>query len=285
MSFDLGAIQPLKVGDTIGTVNYRGGNPKWDLNYRMREVNPSGPVCVLVFGYRSRGLEGADNQRLMEEIGDKLGVSTLGFDYSGTTKGFWPDAATFDTYIDDAQFMVNALGDRRNFLLSKSMGVNLAFAAANRDTTGVIASVPAPDLFPRTIHQYFERNPHHKKAMEWGHRTLGAFYWKSKKDKTRPNSEYKKVTRAFWESAQNHSLAETFAKRVGYMPRMPVTIIANDGDKIGSPKIAQELKGFLQRHMHNTDLIIVSGETHDYAPETFDAVYDAVGRHAHMSMG
>ena len=276
MAFDLGATVPLEAGQYQGSVNYRGGDPQWDLRYIFREVNPSGPVCVLVPGYRSRGLSSVDNARLSRAITENLGVSVLAYDYSGSDNRFFSDPATIESYVEDTQFLTDSLGPRAHLLISKSYGVNIAFAAASQDTMGVIASFPAPDLFQKTIGNYMSRKPKHRFVFEAGLSTVGVFWWKPSSNKS--ENTYTKLSRKFWQSTQSNALSDVFERRSD-VPRMPVTIIGNDGDSLGNPQVVRELQEMLAARGHEVESQIVQGDRHAYSDHTHTAVLGAVERH------
>ncbi len=237
-------------------------SPIWDIPYILKEVDENKPLCIMVPGYRSRGIDSEDNMALQTAVND-LGVSTLSFDYSGCDNLGWrPDPATMDTYIRDAKRVIALTGDRPHILLPKSAGVNIALAAADAKTRAMVAVLPIHDFVERTATRILDKKPLYVRLAARLLLTFpGAVVLGSSVNPQKPKI---KMTGRFVLSANHNNLTNIFAENTS---RFPVVLIGKEGDKSALPDMLGELGAILKEAAYPTDISIVQGEGHRLNPD------------------
>ncbi len=256
----------------IQTVLRPDPHPVWNVQLSFRDVNPNGLVCIQVPGIRSQGMLTEENVEMAGRIVDQ-GISTLSFDYGGCAN--WvrgKDPATLDTHIRDTKAVIDYIGDRRHVMLSKSAGITMALAAANKKTRAIVASIPAPDLYQNLSEPYFATHPAY---VKWGFDALlatrGYYCWVSKSNKDR-SVPFIKITNEFVKSAAHNRISDII-ERNPHRPR--VHCIVNEGDRYG-PRLIEKFCNQLNSVGYKVDMEVIRGGGHSYTEETKAAIIDSV---------
>lgn len=264
----------LPEGSHRGTFNVRGGdNPLWDLSYEFRDVNPGGPVCIIVPGHRSRGIDSPGNAAVTRNIAEKVGMSVLAFDYTGCENQVKRvDPVTMDSNITDTKAVVGLFGQRPHVMLARSYGFGVALSSASERTQGLIGALPVPDLFEAMYKPHFEKKPF---FYRWGFEAImgmrGYFCWQPKK-KDYTKVDFVKITQPFVKSLKGHKLSDIFERQ---QQRPPVHLIANDGDKVASVEKTARLSDELRQAGFSVKFDITNGSNHELSGDSHRAVVKA----------
>lgn len=274
MSDKFQSTYTLPEGSHSGSFNMRGGcDVLWDLKYEFREVNKDAPVCVIVPGHRSRGIESEGNAKVVDNV-EAAGMSVLAFDYTGdqrTVKNV--DPITMDSNIADTKAVLDLFGDRPHVMLARSYGFSVGLSAANDKTKGLIGALPVADLYESMYQPYFDRKPFY---MKWGFealmRTRGYYIWQPKqKDYTKV--DFVKITRPFVKSLDEHKLPKIFERQSN---RFPIHLIANDEDHVANVERTNNLAAELQAQGFEVKTEIVAGKSHELSEDSHEAVCRAI---------
>lgn len=264
----------LPQGSHRGQFNVRGGsNPLWDLSYEFKDINPSGPVCVIVPGHRSRGIDSPGNAAVTRNIAEKVGMSVIAFDYTGCENQVKQvDPVTMDSNIADTRAIVDLFGRRPHVMLARSYGFGVALSCASDQTKGLIGALPVPDLFDAMYKPHFDKKPFY---YRWGFEALmgvrGYFCWQPKK-KDYTKVDFVKITQPFVKSLKGHKLRDIFDRQPH---RPPVRLIANDGDKVASVERTKSLHDQLVQAGFAVECNIVKGNNHELSDASHEAVVKA----------
>lgn len=269
-------LQFSSAGSHSGTIRTGAGNSFLNrIPYKFHEIDPDGPVCVIVPGFRSRGIDTPDNAEMMDDIAYKAGMSVISFDYSGAENFVKSvDPITMDSNVEDALQVMNLFPGRKNLIMAKSFGLNIGLSAVNEDTQGMVGAIPVSDLFDAKYKPHFERKPAFvRHAFDAILKWRGFYCWKPSSDKF-SDVPFVKITRPYVASFENHTLPKVFERNT---LRVPVHLIANDGDKIASPERTQSLMHVLQNAGYPVTMEIVEGKRHRFSEHTHSAAVAAVG--------
>ena len=279
MTKHLQSSYTMPEGTHKGSFNVKGGcDPLWDLRYEFREVNASGPVCIIVPGHRSRGIESPGNAAVVDNVAEKVGMSVMAFDYTAdqrTIKNV--DPLTMDTNIADTKAVISLFGQRPHVMLARSYGFSVGLSAANEQTKGLVGALPVADLFEAMYEPHFQRKPAY---LRWAYKLgfeakmsmVGYHCWQPKK-KDYTKVDFVKITRPFVRSLNDHKLPDIFARQA---QRMPVRLIANEDDKVASPERTKKLERELRQAGFNAISRVVPGDNHELSEASHDAVVEAM---------
>lgn len=267
----------LPEGSHKGSFNVKGGdNPLWDLFYEFHDVNPGGPVCVIVPGHRSRGIESPGNAAVTRNVAEKVGMSVIAFDYTGCENQMKRvDPVTMDSNIADTNAVIGLFGQRPHVMLARSYGFGVALSCATERTQGVIGALPVPDLFEAMYKPHFDKKPFfYRMGFEAIMGVRGYFCWQPKK-KDYTKVDFVKITQPFVKSLKGHKLKDIFERQT---QRPPVHLIVNDGDKVASVERTLKLQDDLERAGFAVEFDIVKGTNHELSDHSHDAVVHAAKR-------
>ncbi|MEZ5919332.1 MAG: hypothetical protein R3D66_05340 [Alphaproteobacteria bacterium] len=251
----------------------QGSGSIWNLSYMFHDTGSSGPVCVMVPGYRSRGMRSKDNAKLTRKIITEAGLSVLSYDYSGCDHlSKKADPMTMGTQIKDTQRIVELIEDRAHIFIPKSSGINMALAAANQNTKAVVAALPIQDFYQTFSGNYAKKkHPIYKWAFNAIIGVRGVYCWKP--SSSQPNIPFIKITRPYIESTENHTLDKIFNYNAN---RVPVTLIINSEDPISDKITADQLKRKLGAQKYPAKVVEVEGKRHILHDTTNTAIISAI---------
>ncbi len=254
----------------------RNSEDIWSIKATLFEVNRDGPICILVPGFDSRGRNSDDNMELTKALIAR-NVSVVTYDYSGAYNvANKADRGTFDTYVSDTRALARHFHDRAHVLVSKSYGINVAFASADAtETKGIVSTIPAPDVIGRDMVAYLKKKGMLSQAlMKVVMEKRGYFLLRTTEMKADGEEPVKVSQRIFTSGAQPHNQLDAIVQRNDSRP--PVVLVPNNRDAnfMNESNVA-DWAALFTRAGYSCRHVLAQGDRHAYTADTVTKSADA----------